>query len=163
MTDKPIASILLVEDDDIDILNLQRAFKKMNYPNPLHISHNGVEALDMLRGTNGVTKLSPTPQIILLDINMPMMNGLEFLREIRKDENLKSLSVFVLTTSSDHHDLAEAYDNNVSGYVVKPLNFESFSEALSKLHNFWELCEYPWRKIQKENLMPPRILNRSLG
>ena len=143
MSDKPVASILLVEDDDIDILNVQRVFKKMSYPNPLHVAHNGVEALDMLRGTNGVTRLSPTPQIILLDINMPLMNGLEFLKELRKDESLKSVSAFVLTTSSDHHDLVEAYNSQVSGYVVKPLNFESFSEAFQKMYNFWDLCVYP--------------------
>ena len=143
MSDKPVVSILLVEDDDVDILNVQRAFKKMNYPNPLYVAHNGVEALDMLRGTNGVSKLSPTPRIVLLDINMPMMNGLEFLKEIRQDKELQSLSAFVLTTSSDHHDLAEAYSSHVAGYLVKPLNFESFSAALDTLHKFWELCEFP--------------------
>ena len=143
MSDKPEFSILLVEDDDIDILNVQRVFKKMNYPNPLHVAHNGVEALDMLRGTNGATKLSPTPKIILLDINMPLMNGLELLKELRNDDNLKSLSAFVLTTSNDHNDLVSAYSSQVAGYVVKPLNFESFSEAFQKLYNFWALCEYP--------------------
>jgi len=143
MSEKRVISILLVEDDDIDILNVQRVFKKMNYQNPLFIAHNGVEALDMLRGTNGVEKITPTPQIILLDINMPMMNGLEFLKELRQDEHLKSLSAFVLTTSSDPHDLSAAYKSQVAGYVVKPLNFESFSDAFQKMYNFWDLCEFP--------------------
>jgi CheY-like chemotaxis protein len=143
MSEKRAHSILLVEDDDIDILNVQRVFKKMNYPNPLYIAHNGVEALDMLRGTNGAEKLTPTPQIILLDINMPMMNGLELLKELRKDDHLKSLSAFVLTTSSDPHDLVAAYNSQVAGYVVKPLNFESFSEAFQKMYNFWDLCVFP--------------------
>ena len=134
---------MLVEDDDIDILNVQRAFKKLNYPERLHVAHNGVEALDLLRGTNGATALSPLPRIILLDINMPMMNGLEFLKELRLDDKLKSISVFILTTSSDHHDLVEAYSLQVSGYVVKPLNFDHFSETLQTLHKFWELCVYP--------------------
>ena len=136
-------NVLLVEDDEIDILNVQRAFKKLNLPERIHVAHNGVEALDLLRGTNGATALSPLPRIILLDINMPLMNGLEFLQELRKDDKLKSLSVFILTTSSDPHDLTEAYKQHVAGYLVKPLNFDSFSETVQALHRFWELCVYP--------------------
>ena len=79
MEDK-LLNILLVEDDSVDVMNVQRAFKKNNITNPLHIAFNGVEALNMLRGSNGRPKLNPKPRIILLDINMPKMNGLEFLR-----------------------------------------------------------------------------------
>lgn len=143
MSDKIPVGILLVEDDDIDILNVQRAFKKIEILNPLYIAHNGVEALDTLRGTNGMEKPTSLPRIVLLDINMPLMNGLEFLKELRQDANLKHLSVFVLTTSSDHHDLVEAYNYNVAGYIVKPLNFEKFSEVMTTLYKFWELCEFP--------------------
>jgi CheY-like chemotaxis protein len=143
MADKAPVSILLVEDDDIDILNVQRAFKKIGIPNALHLAHNGDEALNLLRGTNGFTKLSPFPRIVLLDINMPLMNGLEFLKELRNDSSLKHLSVFILTTSSDHHDLIDAYNLNVAGYVVKPLDFEKFTTTITTLYHYWELCEFP--------------------
>jgi len=142
MADK-VVNILLVEDDEVDIMNVQRAFKKNNILNPLNIAHNGVEALDKLRGSNGEQKISPTPRIILLDINMPKMNGLEFLKELRADQDLHSISVFVMTTSNDDKDRFEAYNYNVAGYVIKPITFENFVAAVSILNNFWQLCEQP--------------------
>lgn len=138
-----LVKILLVDDDEVDCMNVQRAFKKSNISNPLHIAHNGVEALDVLRGTNGVEKLTPTPRIILLDINMPKMNGLEFLKELRADKNLHTISVFVMTTSNDDKDRVEAYNYNVAGYIIKPISFENFVAAVSILNNFWQLCEQP--------------------
>ena len=107
MEDK-LLNILLVEDDSVDVMNVQRAFKKNNITNPLHIAFNGVEALNMLRGSNGRPKLNPKPRIILLDINMPKMNGLEFLRELRNDPELKTTTVLVMTTSNDDQDNFEA-------------------------------------------------------
>ena len=138
-----LVNILLVDDDDVDIMTLQRAFKKNNILNPLTVSHNGVEALDKLRGTNGEQKITPMPRIILLDINMPKMNGLEFLKELRADPVLHSISVFVMTTSNDDKDRFEAYNYNVAGYVIKPITFENFVAAVSILNNFWQLCEQP--------------------
>ena len=135
--------IMLVDDDDIDIMTLQRAFKKNNIQNPLFIAHNGIEALNMLRGSDEVEKLVPTPRIILLDINMPQMNGLEFLRELRSDPVLKGLSVFVLTTSNDDKDRMEAYNLNVAGYIIKPVTFENFVVAVAQLNGFWQICAYP--------------------
>jgi CheY-like chemotaxis protein len=134
-------NILLVDDDEVDCMNVQRAFRKSNIANPLTIAHNGVEALDMLRGTNGCAKIEPTPRIILLDINMPKMNGLEFLRELRADKDLHNISVFVMTTSNDEKDRFEAYNNNVAGYIIKPISFENFVTAVSTLNSFWQLCE----------------------
>ena len=142
MTDK-IVNILLVEDDEVDVMNVQRAFKKNNILNPLTVAYNGVEALDKLRGTNNTTKINPLPRIILLDINMPKMNGLEFLKELRADPALHQISVFIMTTSNDDKDRIEAYNYNVAGYVIKPITFESFVEAVSILNNFWQLCEQP--------------------
>ncbi len=136
-------NILLVEDDSVDVMNVQRAFKKNDIGHPLHVAFNGVEALHMLRGTHGKPKLSPLPRIILLDINMPKMNGIEFLREIRKDEELKSISVFVMTTSNDEQDKMEAYNLNVAGYILKPLSFDKFVHAVSILKDYWKLCEQP--------------------
>lgn len=138
-----LLNILLVEDDSVDVMNVQRAFKKNNITNPLYIAFNGVEALNMLRGTNGKPKLNPMPRIILLDINMPKMNGLEFLRELRNDPELKSISVFVMTTSNDDQDKIEAYNLNVAGYILKPLSFEKFVNAVAVLNSYWKLCEQP--------------------
>ena len=138
-----LLNIMLVDDDDIDIMTLQRAFKRNNIQNPLSIAHNGLEALDLLRGTNGSEKVVPSPRIILLDINMPKMNGLEFLRELRKDEDHKSASVFVLTTSNDDNDRMEAFNLNVAGYIIKPVTFENFVVAVAQLNGFWKICAYP--------------------
>jgi len=141
--EEKLLNILLVEDDSLDVMNVQRAFVKNNITNPLHIAFNGVEALNMLRGSNGKPKLNPSPRIILLDINMPKMNGLEFLRELRNDEDLKSVSVFVMTTSNDDQDKIEAYNLNVAGYILKPLSFEKFVNAVAVLNSYWKLCEQP--------------------
>jgi CheY-like chemotaxis protein len=143
MYDEKIPDILLVEDDSVDVMNVQRAFRKNNINNPLHIARNGIEALDMLRGTEGREKLNPVPKIILLDINMPKMSGIEFLKELRSDEQLRSISVFIMTTSNDDHDKFEAYKMNVAGYIVKPVSFEKFVQAVSVLSNYWKLCEQP--------------------
>lgn len=136
-------NILLVDDDQVDVMNVQRAFKKNNIENPLHVANNGMEALDMLRGTEGREKIIPTPRLILLDINMPRMNGMEFLREIRKDPVLRSISVIIMTTSNDDKDKFEAYNLNVAGYIVKPVSFEKFVSAVSVLNTYWQLCEMP--------------------
>jgi CheY-like chemotaxis protein len=134
--------IMLVEDDEVDILNIQRAFKKHNVTNPLHIARNGIEALELLRQHDHNTAKN-IPQIILLDINMPKMNGLEFLQELRSDPALKSATVFVLTTSDDEEDKFRAYSLNVAGYILKPLHFDDFLESMSQLNLFWSLIELP--------------------
>src|SRR3954462_5360020 len=138
-----LVNILLIDDDEVDCMNVQRAFKKSQITNPLFIAHNGIEGLDMLRGTNGADKISPGPRIILLDINMPKMNGLEFLKELRADKDLHSICVFVMTTSNDEKDRFEAYNYNVAGYIIKPISFEKFVSAVSILNDFWQLCEQP--------------------
>jgi CheY-like chemotaxis protein len=140
---KKLYNILLVDDDQVDVMNVQRAFKKNNIQNPLHVANNGMEALDMLRGTEGREKIIPIPRLILLDINMPRMNGIEFLRELRKDPVLRSISVIIMTTSNDDKDKFEAYNLNVAGYIVKPVSFEKFVGAVSVLNTYWQLCEMP--------------------
>jgi len=141
--DYKAVNILLVEDDMVDVMNVKRAFKKNNINNALYVAENGVEALEMLHGENGKTKINPPPKIILLDLNMPKMGGIEFLKKIRTDEKLKNVSVFVMTTSNEDNDKVEAYRLNVAGYILKPLSMESFVNAVSTLHNYWMLCEYP--------------------
>ncbi|MBL0339463.1 MAG: response regulator [Bacteroidetes bacterium] len=142
MEDK-LVNILLVEDDSVDVMNVQRAFKKNNIQNPLFFAKNGLEALAMLRGTDNFVKINPSPQIILLDLNMPQMSGIEFLKELRKDKVLKAISVFVMTTSNNDRDRLDAYNLNVAGYILKPVSFEKFVTAVSILDSYWKLCEQP--------------------
>lgn len=139
----PSIHILIVEDDDVDIQDIQRTFKKNKIVNPLHFASNGLEAFDMLYGRNGVTKLTPTPKVIILDINMPKMNGIEFLKKLRADPDLKSMLVFILSSSNDERDIISAYDFNVAGYIVKPLQFDSFQQAIGILDLYWALIEFP--------------------
>lgn len=136
-------SILLVEDDEVDTMNVKRSFRKTNISNPLFHAENGLEALDMLRGSGGVEKLLPKPRIILLDLNMPRMNGIEFLRELRADPELHDISVVVLTTSNEERDKVAAYNLNVAGYILKPVEPEKFIEAIGTLNLYWNLIELP--------------------
>lgn len=137
-----LVNILLVEDDEVDIMNVQRAFKKNNISNPLHIARNGIEALEALQGKNP-SMIIPMPRVVLLDINMPRMGGIEFLTELRKHPELRSISVFVMTTSNEESDKIAAYDLNVAGYILKPLSFEGFTSAIAILNHYWHLCEMP--------------------
>jgi CheY-like chemotaxis protein len=139
--EEKLVTILLVEDDMVDVMNVERAFRKNNIHNPLAHAKNGLEALGMLRGEDGFEKITPKPQIILLDLNMPKMNGMEFLKELRNDPELKAISVFVMTTSNDERDKFEAYNLNVAGYIIKPVSFEKFVNAVSILNSYWKLCE----------------------
>lgn len=139
MTEKMV-NILLVEDDEVDVMNVKRAFKKNNITNRLDVCGNGIEALEFLRQK---AKTPDLPKIILLDLNMPKMGGIEFLKALRKEDNLKHLSVFVMTTSNEDKDKVDAYNLNVAGYILKPLSMERFIEAVSTLNNYWKLCEYP--------------------
>ena len=133
-------TILLVEDDEVDVMNVKRAFKKNNISNPLVVASNGIEALAVLRSP---ATDSPRPRIVLLDLNMPRMGGIEFLKEIRQDPELSSLSVFVMTTSNEDSDKIEAFNLNVAGYILKPLSMDRFISAVSTLNSYWTLCEYP--------------------
>ena len=132
-------NILLVEDDEIDVMNVQRAFKKNNITNPLYVARNGLEALDKLRSG----EVPEERRIVLLDLNMPRMNGLEFLREVRNDPQLAATPVVVLTTSSADRDRIEAFDMNVAGYLVKPVTFMEFCELMATLNKYWMLVELP--------------------
>jgi CheY-like chemotaxis protein len=137
-----LLNILLVDDDEVDVMNVQRAFRKNNILNPLYVAHNGLEALELLRG-DGPDAVPRDRRLILLDLNMPKMNGLEFLREIRADPELHNLTVIVLTTSDDERDKVEAYNLNVAGYIVKPVTFLAFVEAVAALNKYWSINELP--------------------
>lgn len=142
MSDRLI-NILLVEDDDVDVMNVRRSFKKNNITNPLHIAGNGLEALEILRGRSSEHDFPPERRIILLDLNMPKMNGIEFLRELRSDPDLHMIPVIVLTTSDEERDKVEAYRLNVAGYIVKPVTLANFVETVAALNKYWTLSELP--------------------
>ncbi|MDQ3073081.1 MAG: response regulator [Bacteroidota bacterium] len=133
-------SILLVEDDYLDVTSVQRKLKKLKVNNTLHVAHNGVDALEMLQGSSP-NKLPELPDVILLDINMPKMNGLEFLEKIRDDYSLKNIKVFIMTTSSEEYDRIAAKNLGVSGYILKPLDFDNFDKKESSLDTFSLMVE----------------------
>jgi CheY-like chemotaxis protein len=136
-------NILLVEDDEVDVINLQRALKKNRVTSPLYRAANGIEALTMLRTNADLTKDPNSKLLILLDLNMPKMGGLEFLKELRSDPALRHLSIVVLTTSRQDSDIATAYEYNVAGYILKPVSFGNFVEKIDVLNRYWSLSEMP--------------------
>ena len=143
MINEKMINILLVEDDEVDVMNVKRAFKKNNITNPLYMASNGLEALALLRGTEKSPKIPRERRLILLDLNMPKMNGIEFLRELRADLELKATPVIVLTTSNEDRDKVEAYKLNVAGYILKPVTLSKFVEAVATLNKYWSISEMP--------------------
>ena len=139
MTEDKVLNILLVEDDQVDVMNVRRAFERNRISNPLFVAADGLEALDMLR--HG--RVPAGRRIVLLDLNMPRMSGIEFLRELRKDPALHPTPVVVLTTSNDDRDKVEAYNLNVAGYLLKPVTFMNFVELMAALNKYWTLVELP--------------------
>jgi CheY-like chemotaxis protein len=139
MTDPKAINLLLVEDDEIDVMTVRRAFEKGNIANPLFVAGDGVEALTMLRGA----RLPAERRLVLLDLNLPRMSGVEFLREIRRDPALQALPVVVLTTSNEERDRVEAFQLNVAGYLLKPVTFSAFVDLMVTINRYWTLVELP--------------------
>ncbi|WP_437547580.1 response regulator [Sorangium sp. So ce327] len=137
--DGKFLNIILVEDDTVDVMNVRRAFERGKITNPLWVAGDGVEGLDLLRGN----QVPRDRRLVLLDLNMPRMNGIEFLRELRADVSLRATPVVVLTTSNDDRDKVDAYDLNVAGYLLKPVTFLSFVELMTALNRYWTLVEMP--------------------
>jgi len=135
--------VLLVEDDDVDAENVVRAFKKNRITNPLYVACNGEDALNLLRavGKYANKEKASLPGIILLDLNMPVMNGIEFLKEIKMDERLKCIPVVILTTSREEYDRMESFKLGVAGYIIKPVEFEKFVDAVKTIDLYWTLSE----------------------
>ncbi len=134
--------ILLVEDDLIDEKAFLRAIEKLRISNPVTVARDGLEAWDILKGVNGKPPLS-RPNLLVLDINMPRMNGLELLEKIRDDADLHDSIVFMLTTSNDDEDKIEAFHLNVAGYLLKSDVGNSFIKAVELMDNYWRLVEFP--------------------
>ncbi len=134
MSNKPI---LLIEDDQIDSLMVKRAFTEINLKNDLIIAENGEVALGWLRNNKRI------PCIILLDLNMPRMNGHEFLSHIKSDEYFKMIPVVVLTTSNDIHDKIEAFKKSVAGYMLKSIDYDEFVSTLKTIDAYWTASQLP--------------------
>ena len=130
--------ILLVEDDEVDIMTIQRALKDLRVANSLEVTLNGEDALDYLRNP-GKAK----PCIILLDINMPRMNGIEFLKERSRDGGLKSIPVVVLTSSREEQDMVQSFSLGVAGYMIKPVDYRQFVETIRVIVLYWTLSQFP--------------------
>lgn len=128
--------ILLVEDDELDVISVERSLSKLDIDYKLITAFNGIEALEILRGKTGLSLMEPLPHIILLDINMPKMNGIEFLTELRNDQNLKHIKVFIMTTSGEHRDRNETEKLGVLGYLIKPLNFNNNDKRADSMDAF---------------------------
>jgi CheY-like chemotaxis protein len=131
--------ILLVEDDNVDAMTVKRALKDLKVTNPLVQQINGEEALNYLRADN-----NHRPCVILLDLNMPKMNGIEFLKVAKADTELKQIPVIVLTTSKDEQDKVESFRLSVAGYIVKPTDYKKFVEAMRTVDLYWTLSELPF-------------------
>jgi CheY-like chemotaxis protein len=142
MLEPTTVQLLHVEDDDLCLMGMHRAFNAAKITNPVSFAHDGIEALDMLRGTNGRPRL-PRPFLILLDLNMPRMDGIEFLKELRKDDELKRSIVFIMTTSDADEDKAKAYELGVAGYILKSNPANAFLEATALIETYCRVVEFP--------------------
>lgn len=131
-------TILLIEDDQVDALAVKKVFKETEIMNDLVHRANAIEALDYLNGPP-----SPDVGLILLDLNMPMMNGIEFLEKRRQSQHLAAIPLIVLTTSRNESDVKNSYALGISGYVVKPVNYNDFKNVIKSVYSFWSICELP--------------------
>lgn len=137
-------SILLIEDDELDIISVERSLKKIESEYELHTAYNGIEALAMLKAPENTLR----PDVILLDLNMPKMNGIEFLRVLRQDPALQHLRVFIMTTSAESGDRNLAEELGISGFIIKPLNYNDNSKRTDSMDAF---VQFHLRKILAED------------
>jgi CheY-like chemotaxis protein len=141
MVAKPV-HVVLIDDDEVDVEAVRRSFRNFGLHNPITVFHNGAEAIRALRGPFG-RELALTPHLVLLDLNMPMMNGIEFLDEVRRDPDLRRTIVFALTTSDTDEDKRAAYERHVAGYLVKSHLGVSYSSLTHMLESYWRIVEFP--------------------
>ena len=130
--------ILLVEDDKIDAMTVKRALKDLKITNSLVHVYNGLEALDYLKNLKG-----EDPCIVLLDLNMPKMNGIELLKILKNDSSFKKLPVVVLTTSNAEKDKTESFNLSVAGYMLKPVDYKQFVDVIKDINLYWTISEIP--------------------
>lgn len=141
MSEASQAEILLVEDNAQDLELTQRALRKGNITNRIHIARDGAEALDFLfcEGAHAARKIDEGPKVVLLDLKLPKVDGLEVLRRVKNDPRTKSIPVVVLTSSKEQRDVVESYHLGVNSYIVKPVNFEGFANAVLEIGMYWLL------------------------
>lgn len=130
--------ILVVEDDRVDAMTIERVFKQLGLANRIIFCTDGVEGIEYLQN-----ECSTLPAIVLLDINMPRMNGIEFLRIIRNDPEFKKLPVVILTTSGEERDKIDSFELGISGYMVKPVDYDEFVKMIQVIVQYWRLSEFP--------------------
>jgi len=136
-----LINILYVEDDEIETFWVKRSFEIMKIANPLFIATNGAQALDLLRGTNGTKRMESLPGVILLDLYMPIINGIEFLKILRADPILRILNVFVVSINHEDKELVESHGLHVSNYLQKSINVKRLMPAIAALNSSWILCD----------------------
>jgi len=145
--------VLLVEDDVVDMMTVRRAFEELNLSNPLvHVS-DGEQALEYLNDSR-----QAKPCVILLDLNMPRMNGVEFMRIAKADPVLRKIPIVVLTTSKDDRDIVDSYKLSAAGYIVKPVDYQSFVEAIRTIDIYWTISELP---IESGEMCPTECRSRA--
>lgn len=133
----PTRPILLVEDDSVDVLTTRRALKEIEVTNPLVVCENGEEGLAWLHGA------SEPPCLVLLDLNMPVMNGIEFLEHVKRDERLRRIPTVVLTTSEEQEDKLRSFDLGIAGYMAKSVDYRHFVEVMRSIDLYWTISEQP--------------------
>ena len=145
MVSADAVEILLVEDNPHDVELTLRALKNHNLANNVLVVKDGAEALDFVFGTGAYAKRSvaKSPKLILLDLKLPKVDGLEVLRKIKSDERTKVIPVVVLTSSSEERDIVESYKLGVNSYMVKPVDFDQFVDCVSEMGLYWLVCNEP--------------------
>jgi two-component system response regulator len=145
MNDHDIVEVLLVEDNPQDAELTIRALKRHNLANRLIHVEDGAEALDFLfgRGKYEGRRIDISPKVVLLDLKLPKVNGLEVLRSMKSDPRLQTIPVVMVTSSAEHPDVKAAYNLGANGYVIKPVQFDSFMEAMSKVGIYWLMVNHP--------------------
>lgn len=145
MNDHSIVEILLVEDNPNDVKLALRALKKKNISNHVHVVRDGEEALNFLYGQGEYTgrDVSHRPKVVLLDLKLPKVDGLEVLRQVKSDPDLQMIPIVVMTSSNEERDIVESYKLGVNSYIRKPVDFEQFTEAMSQLGYYWLLLNQP--------------------
>jgi len=145
MCGSKIVDILLVEDNPSDVELTLRALKKAKLANPIHVASDGEEALEFIFATGAYADRDPkqTPKVVLLDLKLPKISGLEILEKLRQDERTKPLPVVVLTSSREAPDVQRAYALGVNSYIVKPVDFDKFAEAVAEVGLYWLLLNQP--------------------
>ena len=133
-----VKRILLVEDDQVDVMTIKRALKEIHVANPVIHMENGEDAINYLREPG-----NERPCIILLDLNMPVMSGLEFLQVVKNDEALRRFPVIVLTTSEEQQDKLNSFNLGVAGYMAKPVDYRQFVEVMRSIDLYWTISELP--------------------